>query len=151
MISPAPGFHGLEIGQVLRGRLTVTESHIVLASGIFADFAPLHTDEVFARQTRYGSRIAHGTLVTGIMTGVLSKALGTNAMGMLEQHVRFVAPVMAGDTLSTSWEVTEKTEKPGLGGGIVRLTGACETQSGTVVVEGATTLLVSYGDEADGA
>ena len=149
MTAPAPGFRSLEIGQVIQGRLTVTEAHIVMASGIFADFAPLHTDEVFARKTRFGTRIAHGTLVLGIMTGVLGKTLGTNASGMLDQQVRYVAPVVAGDTVRSSWTVAEKTEKPEIEGGIVRFSGVCENQDGTVVVEGETTLIVAYGDGAD--
>ena len=146
MISTFPSFRSLEVGQLLQGRLTVTEAHIVLASGIFADFAPLHVDEEFARHTRYGTRIAHGTLVAGIMTGVLGKALGPNALGLLDNNVQFVAPVMPGDTLSTLWEVTEMTDKPELGGGIVRLVGRCATQKKTVVVNAECSLLVSNGD-----
>ena len=84
MFALPPSFTSIEVGQKFTGRLTVTEAHVVLASGIFADFAPLHVDETFAQQTRYGTRIAHGTLITGIMTGVLSKALGPNALGLLD-------------------------------------------------------------------
>jgi 3-hydroxybutyryl-CoA dehydratase len=142
-----PSFHQLEVGQQLSGRITVTEAHIVLACGIFADFAPLHVDEEYARQTRFGTRIAHGTLITGIMAGVLSKHLGPNAVGYLEQNVRFTAPVLAGDTVSTVWEITEKVDKPRLGGGIVTLRGTCSTQAGVTAVEGTSALIVAYGTE----
>lgn len=139
-----PGFHELEIGQELTGRLTVTEAHIVLACGIFGDFAPLHVDEEFAKTTRFGTRIAHGTLITGIMAGVLSKNLGANAAGYLEQNVRFKAPVLAGDTVCTVWTVIEKLDKPRLNGGIVRLDVTCSTQQDEVVVTGTSALLVAY-------
>jgi 3-hydroxybutyryl-CoA dehydratase len=140
-----PGFHQLTVGELLTGRITVTEAHIVLASGIFADFAPLHVDEEYAKQTRFGTRIAHGTLITGIMAGVLSKHLGPNAAGYLEQNVRFKSPVLPGDTVTTIWEVTSKSDKPRLGGGIVTLDVTCSTQAGVTAVEGTSALLVAYG------
>jgi 3-hydroxybutyryl-CoA dehydratase len=145
MTSQYPGFHELTIGQRLTGRITVTEAHIVLASGIFADFAPLHVDEEYAKQTRFGTRIAHGTLITGIMAGVLSKHLGPNAAGYLEQNVRFRSPVRPGDTVTTIWEVTDMADKPRLGGGIVTLHVTCSTPAGETAVEGTAVLLVAYG------
>jgi 3-hydroxybutyryl-CoA dehydratase len=141
-----PSFANIEVGQKFEGRLTVTEAHVVLASGIFADFAPLHVDETFARQTRYGTRIAHGTLVIGIMAGVLSKALGPSALGLLDHRAQFLAPVVPGDTISTVWEVREKIETPRLEGGIVRLVGSSRTQKDTVVVTAECSLLVDYGE-----
>ena len=125
--------------------MTVTEAHIVLASGVFADFAPLHVDEEYAKSTRYGTRIAHGTLITGIMAGVLSKVLGVNAIGYLEQNVKFKAPVLPGDTLTTKWTIIEKIDKPRLGGGVVRLDVVCSTEREAVVLLGTSALLVSYG------
>jgi acyl dehydratase len=142
-----PNFRTLDVGATMSGRLTVTEAHIVLASGIFADFAPLHTDEEFAQQTRYGTRIAHGTLIAGIMAGVLSKSLGTNALGYLEQCTHFLAPVVAGDTVATTWTVTALVDKPSLDGGIVTLAGSCSTQKGTVVVTADSSLIVAYGED----
>src|SRR5665213_3499437 len=94
-----PTFHSLQVGHRLTGSVTVTESHIVLASGIFGDFAPLHVDEEYAKTTPFGTRLAHGPLVVGIMSGVLGSGVGKNANGLLEQNVRFVAPVHIGDTI----------------------------------------------------
>jgi acyl dehydratase len=140
-----PTFDSLEIGQKLTGRMTVSEAHVVLAAGIFGDFAPLHVDAQYAKTTRFGERIAHGTLITGIMAGVLSKALGKNALGYLEQNVRFLAPVFFGDTVATEWEVIEKISKEKLGGGIVKLKCECASDRGTIVVIGESALIVGNG------
>jgi 3-hydroxybutyryl-CoA dehydratase len=139
-------FDSLSVGQTLKGRMTVTEAHVVLACGIFGDFAPLHVDEEYAKTTRFGRRLAHGTLVTGIMAGVFGKWLGKNALGYLEQNVKFVAPVFIGDTVATEWEVVEKIPKEKLGGGIVKLTVTCSTQTGTVVLTGDAALVVGRND-----
>jgi 3-hydroxybutyryl-CoA dehydratase len=141
----APTYRTLTVGQVFTGRMTVTESHVVLAAGIFGDFAPLHTDEEYARKTRFGTRIAHGTLITGIMAGVLAKNMSENALGYLEQNAKFVAPVFIGDTVETTWTVAEKIDKPRLGGGIVLLDGECRTQNGTVVVTARSAMIVGDG------
>jgi acyl dehydratase len=130
--------------------MTVTETHVVIAAGIFGDLAPLHVDEEYARTTRFGERIAHGTLITGIMAGVLSKGLGPNALGYLEQNVRFLAPVFLGDTVTTEWEVIEKIPKAKLGGGIVRLACQCLSNRGTMVVKGESALIVGNGELSKG-
>src|SRR3954453_13180275 len=101
-------FKSLTVGQGLDDRMTITESHVTLAAGIFNDFAPLHVDETYAKTTMFGTRIVHGTLVTGIMAGVLSGDFGTNATGYLQQAVRFKAPVFPGDTVTIGWEVIGK-------------------------------------------
>jgi 3-hydroxybutyryl-CoA dehydratase len=142
------GFHQTEVGDAFSDSVTITETHVVLAAGLFNDFAPLHVDAEFARTTRFGARIAHGTLVTGIMAGLLSRHFGTNALGYLEQSVRFQAPVFLGDTVTSVWTVTEKTPKERLGGGIVSLSIVCSNQQETVVLEGTAKLIVGNGGAA---
>jgi 3-hydroxybutyryl-CoA dehydratase len=148
---PTLSFESVAVGTTLEGRWTITDAHIILAAGIFGDFAPLHVDEEFAKTTRFGRRIAHGTLVTGVMAGVLSKAFGEHALGYLEQNVRFVGPVFAGDTVATRWTVVNKEEKAKLGGGIVTLDVECTTQNGDAILTGRGVLVVGYGRAGDGA
>ena len=40
-------------------------------AGLTWDFYPLHTDEEYARQTRFGTRIAHGPLVYTVSIGLM--------------------------------------------------------------------------------
>lgn len=49
----------LKIGDFSLFTKTVSETDIVLYAGISADFAPVHLNEQYAAQTRFGSRIAH--------------------------------------------------------------------------------------------
>jgi 3-hydroxybutyryl-CoA dehydratase len=143
------GFHQIGVGDTFSGSQTITETHVVLAAGLFNDFAPLHVNEEFAQTTRYGTRIAHGTLITGMMAGQLSRHFGINALGYLEQRVQFRAPVLLGDTVMMLWTVLEKIPKERFGGGIVRLSIVCTNQHDTVVIDGAAKLIV--GDAAAGA
>ena len=130
------------VGDSFSDSITVTETHLVLAAGLFNDFAPLHTDELFAKTTTFGTRIAHGTLVTGIMAGLLSKHFGRNALGYLDQKVQFRAPVIPGDTITTKWTVVDKVAKERFGGGIVVLSSACTNQHDGLVLAGDATVIV---------
>lgn len=126
-------FEDLAVGQALDGRLTVTEAHIVLASGIFGDFAPLYVDAEFAGGVSGGRRPAPPCLLAGIMSGVLGKWFGPALREVLGQSAEFPAPVFAGDTLTTRWEVEEC--RPGTAdGGIVVLSGTGQAAGRSVVV-----------------
>jgi 3-hydroxybutyryl-CoA dehydratase len=141
-------FEEIVVGESFSGRMTVTEAHLVLAAGIFGDFAPLHTDEKFAGETRFGTRIVHGTLLTGIMAGVLSEHFQATAIGYLEQDVRFRAAVRPGETVTTKWRVLEAVPKTKLGGGIASLTVECRREDDTVAVEGTAKVIIRSGESA---
>ena len=130
------GFKDVEVGHAFSHSVTVTETHLVLGAGLFGDFHPLHTNEEYARRSRFGHRITHGPLTAGIMAGVLGNYFAGSAGPYLEQTVRFRSPVAPGDTLTTTWTIVEKIPKEKLGGGIVRLTAQVRNQCGELVLEG---------------
>jgi len=104
-------FEDFQLGDVVvtRGR-TVEAADFNLFTGLTGDFYPLHIDEEFAKNTRFGSRICHGPLTFTFGVGLvgLSGYLG-NAIVALKgiDEMRALAPVMAGDTLHVRAELTE--------------------------------------------
>ncbi|RDJ93176.1 hypothetical protein B4Q13_23720, partial [Lacticaseibacillus rhamnosus] len=61
-----------------------------------------HVDAEHAAQSMFGERIAHGMLVAGLISAVLGTQLpGPNSI-YLGQDLKFVAPVMIGDTITAS-------------------------------------------------
>jgi len=110
-------YSSLELGEEFWDALTVTETHVVLAGGIFNDPGPNHVNRLQAESSRWGTPIAHGTLLNGIMMGVLGNALGSTIFAMLELTTRWQAPTHLGDTLIGHWRVAEKNDKPKFGGG----------------------------------
>ena len=136
-------FDDIKIGERFSDSLTVTETHLVLAASLFKDFNPLHTDEEYAKKTRFKGRVAHGPLTAGIMSGVLGNYFAGTAIAYLEQTTRFVSPVRAGDTITTEWKAVEKEPKPNCDGGIVTLEARCTNQHGKMVAEGKGKILVS--------
>jgi len=139
---PGKHYDEVKVGDTLRSSLTVTETHLVLAAGLFGDFNPLHVDETHARASRFGGRILHGPFTAALMSAPVGMYFHTTAIAYLEHASRFKAPVRPGDTVTTTWTIVEKLDKPKHEGGIVVLSGSCRNQDGTVVAEAEGKILV---------
>jgi 3-hydroxybutyryl-CoA dehydratase len=141
-------FHGKWYDEVALGErfgtsVTVTEAHLVLASGLFGDFNPLHVDEEFSKKSMFGSRILHGPFTAALIAAPVGMFFSHTALAYLEHHCRFSAPVRPGDTLTTEWTVTEKLDKPKHLGGIVVMSAVARNQHGETVLEASGKILVS--------
>lgn len=113
-------FEDFKIGDVIATPArTITVTDIVNFAMFSGDWHPLHTDDVFAKNSIYGGRIAPGPLTTAIITGLMNRAgvFPETAMGFLGVEWKFIAPVKVGDTLRGRVEVVEKreTKKPDRG------------------------------------
>lgn len=136
------GFDQLRVGDSFSNSWTLTETHIVLGAGLFNDFNPLHVNQVFASESRFGGRIAHGYLTSNAMAALLGMVFHSTAIAYVEHHIRFTHPVRAGDTLTISWSVTALERKPKLDGGLVTLHGSCTNQEGIEAASAEAMMLV---------
>jgi acyl dehydratase len=133
----------VSIGDTFSSTLTVTETHLVVAAGLFGDFNPLHVDESYASRTRFGGRILHGTFTSALMSAPIGMFFHGTAIAYLEHNCRFLAPVRPGDTLTSTWKITDKVEKPRLEAGIAVLSGECRNQRQDLVAQADGKILVS--------
>ena len=131
------------VGERFGTRVTVTETHLVLGSGMFGDFNPLHVDEEMAKESAFGSRVLHGPFTSALVSAPIGMFFSGTAIAYLEHACRFKAPVRPGDTLKTEWTVTAKLDKPKHKGGIFVLHGVSTNQKAEVVVEAEGKILVS--------
>ena len=102
-------FEDFTVGEVVEtnGR-TIEMSDILAFAGLTGDHYPLHTDEEFARKTRFGGRIAHGPLTFSIAVGqmALSGYYGNAIVALLGcDELRAKAPVRPGDTVRVRAQV----------------------------------------------
>jgi len=138
-------YEEFEVGRsvVTQGR-TVTEADIGNFAGVTGDFNPLHTDEVYARSTDFGGRIAHGPMVIGIAFGLGSRAglLDETVLGLLGVRWTFKAPVRAGDTLRVAITVLDARETKKPDRGVVSLRMVVRNQHGADVQVGECELMV---------
>ena len=64
-IALGKSINDLELGMSAEQSKTITETEVMLYAGITGDFNPMHTNEEYAKTTRFGTRIAHGGLAEG--------------------------------------------------------------------------------------
>lgn len=103
----------VEVGQSASFTKTVSESDIYGFAGITGDFAPPHVDEEFMKSSQYGQRVAHGALLVGFMSTasalIAGRAIdttpGVTPMSIGYDRVRFVGPVMIGDTVTVTYTI----------------------------------------------
>ena len=101
----------IEIGLAEHFSKTVTETDAYLFAGITGDFYPLHVDEEFARTTRFKTRIVHGALLVGFISTVMAKInahLPPPGGVSYRYDIKFVGPVLFGDTITTTLTVREQ-------------------------------------------
>jgi len=136
-------FDDVRVGDSFTSAVTITETHIVLGAGLIGDFNPHHMNAEFAKTTRFGTPILHGMITSSIMGAAVGMYFHGTAVAYLEHHARFLAPVRAGDTVTTTWTVTETIPKPRHGGGIVVLAATAFNQQNVVVASAEARMLVA--------
>lgn len=139
---PGKGYDETGVGDSFTTSMTVTETHLVLAAGMFGDFNPLHVDQTHAANSRLGSRVLHGGFTSALLAAPPGMYFHTTAIAYLEHACRFKAPVRPGDTLTTTWTITGRLDKPHHDGGIVVMTAQCRNQIGTLVADADGKMLV---------
>ena len=123
---------------------TVTEADVTNFAGLSGDFNPLHTDEEFARQNLFGTRIAHGALGFIISTG-LSNQMGIyegTTIAFMECTVKYPAPLKIGDTIHAVIVPTETRHSSKPGKGILKQNLKLVNQDGVTVMESDQVLMM---------
>lgn len=124
------------VGDYIRFEKTFSDDDVRSFALTSGDTNPLHLDEDFADGTRFGERIAHGTLVSGSISAALARLPGL--VIYLSQDLEFRAPVGIGDRVAAECEVVED-----LGGYRFRLsTTVTDVDTEQVVIDGEAVVLL---------
>ena len=95
----------ISVGDVVMFEKTLSEADVRTFAHASGDTNRLHLDDAFAAKTRFGKRIAHGTLVSGLISAALARLHGLTIY--LSQDLEFRAPVAIGDRVSARVEIVE--------------------------------------------
>ena len=119
-------FEDLQVGHsLLTHRRTVSEADIVAFGGISGDYFYMHFDDIAARDSAFGQRIAHGYFVLSAAAGLfVSPAPGPVLANYGLDTLRFVKPVAIGDTIRARLTAKRKVDRnkvgpDGVGQGVV--------------------------------
>lgn len=127
----------MKVGDTAVRSLTVSGRMILEFAELVGDRNPIHLDEDFARQSRFGRRIAHGMIAASLISAVIGNDLPGPGSIYINQSLQFVAPVFIGDTIkATVRTLSIKEGKP-----IATLETVCTNQRDEVVLKGEATVL----------
>ncbi len=78
---------------------TITETDVLLFSGVSGDTNPLHLNKDFASQTQFGECIVHGMLTASLISALIGTRLPGPGCVYMSQSIKWTHPVKVGDTV----------------------------------------------------
>ena len=131
----AESIEDLTVGAHVSFSKEVTDEDVQSFARASGDTNRLHLDEDFAKESRFGGRIVHGTLVAGLISAALARLPRMTVY--LSQDLTFRQPVEIGDVITADCEVVED-----LGDGRYRLSTTVTNEAGDIVVDGEAMVLI---------
>lgn len=127
------------IGEEATFTKIISDEDITTFAKISGDENPVHVNDAYAKGTMFGGRIAHGILVTGLISAVLGTVLPGPGAIYMSQQLRFLAPVRPGDEATARAKVTEWDSEKGR----ITLLTEVTNQDGVTVITGEARLVMS--------
>lgn len=127
----------IEVGATASRSKTFTDEDVRAFAHTSGDTNPIHLDDAYAAGTRFGQRIVHGMLTASLISATIANDLPGEGSIYLSQTLQFKAPVLLGDTITATVEVTAVRRA------IVTLATRCINQDGTLVIEGEAVVMAS--------
>ena len=127
---------------------TITDADLVAFAGLTGDYSELHTSDVYAKNSQFGRRVAHGMLGLAYAHGLMWARTGElreTAVAFLGiSEWKFVGPIFVGDTIFVDYRIAELRDsqsKPTQA--IATFDVEVVNQDGRIVQRGRKALLVS--------
>jgi 3-hydroxybutyryl-CoA dehydratase len=100
----------ISIGQKAVSRAQITDKMIRDFATLSGDHNPIHLDDAFAAQSRFGRRIAHGMITACLFSSALAREFpGAIYLG---QSLKFTAPVFVDEEIEIELHINAiRTEK----------------------------------------
>ncbi|ELZ24494.1 putative signal transduction protein with CBS domains [Haloterrigena salina JCM 13891] len=125
----------ITVGDRVEFTKALTERDVRAFATASGDTNRLHLDDEYARATRFGRRIVHGTLVGGVISAALARFPGVTIY--VSENLTFLSPVELGDRVTAICEIIED-----IGRGKYQLTTDVVDSKGERVIEGQAVVLI---------
>ena len=100
----------IEVGQVYTFKTTITKDDVLQFAKLSGDNNPLHTNEAFARATKFKQNTVHGMLAGSLFSTLVGMHCPGERCLYLSQTLQFKAPIHYDDTVIVKGTVTHKVD-----------------------------------------
>jgi acyl dehydratase len=130
---------GIEIGDAAEITRVASDSDIADFVNAVGDHNPIHADRQYAATTMFKEPIAPGIWTAGLISAVIGTRLPGPGAIYLSQDLKFLRPVMFGDSITTRVEVADVNRERNR----LRLRTVCTNQRGEQVLTGEALVMPS--------
>jgi len=130
-------FDELTVGDQASTERTLVEKDLILFAAASGDVNPIHLDADYAAKTPFKQRIAHGIWSGSLISATIATVMPGPGSVYLGQSLKFLRPVVLGDTLKIELEVISKNERKKS----VEIKCTVTNQDGKAVVKGVADVL----------
>jgi acyl dehydratase len=133
----------VKIGETFSDTLALSPATVKSFATLVNDMNPLHHDDAYAAQSRFGGLIASGTQPTAHFMALLATHFSQYAQPLgLEFDMKLKRAAHAHDVITFEWQVVAAHWKASLNGDLVKLDGTAKNQHGDTLIVGHSTILV---------
>jgi acyl dehydratase len=131
------------IGETFSSTLALSAASVKSFATLVNDLNPLHHDEAYAAQSRFGGLIASGTQPSAHLMALVATHFSQYAQPLgLEFDIKLTRAVRSDDTLTFTWHVRSAFWKSSLNGDLAELDGQVVNQRDETVLRARATVLV---------
>ena len=104
-MSQYKSINDIAVGMKASTSHTITDEKIRAFATISEDYNPIHLDEEYAKNSKFGRRIAHGAMVTSFFSALFAMELPGAGSIYVSQNTQFKKPIFLDDTVLVEIEV----------------------------------------------
>ena len=135
----------VKLGEKIEKSITLTKDEIIEGATFCGDLNPLHVDEAYAAQARFGGLIASGSHTTALFSAYISTYLAQSGPIIgLEMNYRFHKPIFPDEAISLVWEVVELVENEKSQSTLINVEGAIRDAHQIALVTGDARILLPH-------
>ncbi len=103
-------FDEINIGDRAQFTVEVNEEKHGMFSELVGDFSPIHCNDDFSSNTKFGKRIGYAFLLTGFLSRLYGEYMPGGSSVCIKQGSEFINPFYIGDKIKVIGEVVNKIE-----------------------------------------
>lgn len=100
----------IKIGDIFEFKKFITRENVNAYAKLTGDFNPLHCDEEYAKNTKFGGTIAHGMFTASFFSTLLGMVCPGKRNIYLTQSLKFKKPVFPNSEITIRGVIKDKVE-----------------------------------------